>query len=155
MRRRSLIEGDQSEMMIEGPKEEARAALREVENWLSAAPVALLAKALSELYLRTARRAEDTEDRQALVKLYARELSRYPGDLAVCEIEKYRGTFFPALDELRGPLEKSDRLLKRRRLASALRAFLAGETERRKGPPPSDAQHAKVREWIERNKAAI
>lgn len=63
--------------------------------------------------------------------LYARELSAFPADRVLEAIRNYRGTFFPALDEIRGPLERDEIIRDRRQRLAALEAFVAGAI-----PPP-------------------
>lgn len=87
---------------------------------------------LSKLYMRTARRSEGDYDRKTVLKLYALELGKFPGDLALAQIEAYRGTFFPALDELRTPIEKSRALRLRVLKLEALRRGIVGESPERR-----------------------
>lgn len=130
--------------------EDARSALAEAEGWLRPASMEALARVLGELYLRTARRAEESIDRQAVVMLYARELMAYPRDIALDAIRRYRGKFFPALDELREPIERDARLLERRQRIAALKAFVAswGMVPPKSANPPTETQRAKVRAWL-------
>lgn len=86
-----------------------------------------LVRALSELYLMTARAGEASEDRKAVVALYARKLRDFPADIALAAIANYRGKFFPAFEELRELVIADDRLKVRRQKREALRAYLAGE----------------------------
>lgn len=140
--------------MTSASLDDARSALIEAQGWLRPASAEALTRALSELYLRTARRAEEKIDRQAIIKLYARELSAYPGDIALDGIRRYRGTFFPALDELRGPIEGDARMADRRLRIGALEGFVSswGVTPPKPKNPPSEAQRAAVRAWLNEGK---
>lgn len=121
---------------------------------MRAASLEKLMAELSKLYVRTARRAEGDQDRETLVKLYAVELSKLPGDLALAQIAAYRGTFFPALDELRVPIERSDRLKTRKQKLEALRRAVDGDnpqTER----IISDEERAVIAERFRRLSASL
>lgn len=88
------------------------------------APMEDLVVALGELYIASAKAKETAEDMQGLIALYARNLRDYPGDIALDIVAKWRGKFFPALNELRDKIEDDTRLMKRRIHIKALRAFL-------------------------------
>lgn len=130
---------------MSGSLSDARQALVEAQRWLGPAVEETLQRALGELYIRTARRAEEAAERKALLRLYARELSALPGDLVLEAIRAYRGTFFPALDELRGPVERSGRLRERRLKIAAIREFLNAPEEKPVRRAPTDEQRAKMR----------
>lgn len=131
--------------------EDARSALAEAEGWLRPASMEALARVLGELYLRTARRAEESIDRQAVVMLYARELTAYPRDIALDAIRRYRGKFFPALDELREPIERDARLIERRQRIAALKGLVENwrKPSMKKRGPITDDQKRRMTELID------
>lgn len=142
----------ESRYQIAGSPEDAKAATAELRWWLRPAGVALV-DALHELYTRTARRAEGDEDKIALGALYARELSAFPADRALDAIRNYRGTFFPALDDLRGPLERDEITRDRRQRLAALESFCAhGPTPPVKRVTPEQA--AAIRAKYGRDKSS-
>lgn len=124
-------------------REDALSALDEATRWLLPASRADLVRTLGELYLHTVRRAEQSEDRKGLIALYTRELMAFPGDLALSAIRDYRGTFFPALEDLRRPIEQSSKLIARRNVVRALREFLESDEEPDRELSPEE--RAKVR----------
>lgn len=123
-----MKEGDRIPWIVTAPsRSELDAAIVEAEGWLRPATLEKLLTELSKLYMRTARRPEGDHDRKTVLKLYAVELAKFPGDLVLAQIEAYRGTFFPALDELRTPIEKSRILRSRWLKLEALRRGIVGE----------------------------
>lgn len=135
------IAGENPYLVTADDPEDARKALAIVEAWLEPAPMADLVAEIGELYLVGHRRREDSADRVALIKLYARELSKFPADLTIGALRAYRGEFFPALDAIRVPIETDPRYLGRRARAKALRAFLIDgpDPEPRSIPPEEKA----------------
>jgi hypothetical protein len=122
---RTAVVNGESPIAVDGPREDAEAALAEARRWFSPAPAHDILEAIGELMLRTRTRNDDSEDRQAVLGLYARALGDYPGDIALAAIGGYRGIFFPALDEIRSAIEASPALGRRRRTAEAIERFLS------------------------------
>lgn len=106
-----------------------------------------LVKALSELYLMSARAGETSEDRRAVVALYARKLRDYPDDVALDAVTGYRGKFFPTFEELRTIIGNDRRVSVRLQKQAALKAFLNGE-DTTKGPPPTPEQIERNAQWV-------
>ena len=115
---------------------DARTALAVVDRWLEPASLEAIVTELGELYLRTARKKEDTADRKAVIALYARELAVLPADLVIEGIRAYRGDWFPPLDAIRVPIERDLRLRDRRAKARALRRFLVEGPDASTDPVP-------------------
>ena len=111
-------------------RQDVQSALAEAERWMEPATREALVRALMELYMVTARRAEDVQDRNGLIALYARELRSYPGDVALAAIAGYRGKFFPALSELQDAIARDTRLVGRRNVIRAFREFLVSDEPR-------------------------
>lgn len=107
---------------------------------------------LGELYLKTIRRGEGDVDREGLFRIYARDLSFFPGDVVADAIRNYRGKYFPALIELQDSIEKDRRISERRLRIEALRAFLNGEQQDCNGPPPTEAQLERNQRWVKTRK---
>ena len=99
--------------------EDASAGLEESKSWLVRARRAVIVAALSELYLVTARRSEDGDNRKAMLNVMEERLTELPEDLVLAQIKRYRGIYFPALDEIRLPVEQSDRYRRRVFVAAA------------------------------------
>lgn len=91
-----------------------------------------LARALSELYLATARAQEGGEDRQAVITLYTRELRAYPGDIVLAHLRGWRGTFFPALTDLKTAIETDDTRRDRILRIQAIREHITGAKPEKK-----------------------
>lgn len=60
---------------------------------------------IGELFLSTRPPTRDPDERKALFALYTRELSKLPHGRVMARLKAYRGVFFPALDEIRAPIE--------------------------------------------------
>ena len=153
--RATLTLGNQNPVMVRGESlKDAHSALAEVEAWLRPASMETLSKALGEIYIRTARQKEASEDRKTRVLLYARELQKYPADLALAAMRRYRGVYFPALAELETPLIEGRARKERALRARALRAFI----DRRGEPAPkhiSPAERADVSAALQALKAEL
>lgn len=108
----------------------AQDALREAKSWCVGGVRQPITKALSELYLVTARPSEGAVDRTAMLAVLTEKLLAYPTDLVLAAIANYRGKFFPTLEDLRGPIESSfvyqRRLLVRAALQAAVERLTAG-----------------------------
>ena len=118
---RSLIEAGQLPVEVCGTSiSDARSGYAECRRWLAGAGASRLATVFGSIDLVTAHEKERPEDRTARITVMAQRLSGYPEDLVMAEIRAYRGVYFPKLDEIRIPLEKSAAY--RRRLLM-LRAF--------------------------------
>ena len=141
-----MIANGENPYLITGKsRQDACDALREIENWRRSADTADLVKALSELYLLSAR-APEGEDRKAVIALYAKRLQDYPGDVALDAVRNYRGNFFPAYDELRKLIEADRRIAERKARGDALREFLRDDEEKPFSGNRPTAEHIK-RNW--------
>jgi len=123
---------------------DAQSALREIQNWMRPASMESLVRALSELYLTTARAGEGSEDRKAVVALYARKLRDYPADIALDAVTHCRSKFFPAFEELREAVLTDKRFAVRRQKMRALELFVNGEPVS-EHKPPTEEQIARMR----------
>lgn len=84
---------------------------------------------LSQLYLKTVRAGSTDEDFKARMKIYARELERYPADIARDAIQGWRGQFFPTWGELAAVIEADNRLGRRKNVILALEEFIRGDVK--------------------------
>lgn len=141
------MQGENPYQIESRSRSDAEAAFRELQAWMRPLPEARMFGALGELYIRTARRGEGETDKEALFRIYARDLAAYPGDVTLSAITGYRGTFFPALGELQEIIERDSRIRERRLRLEAFRAFLTGEPEKPKGPPPTAEQIERNAQW--------
>ena len=107
------------------------AGLREAISWAGGGEEAPITKAISGLYMVTARRSEETDDRIGLIETTSRMLARLPCDLVLKAIDDYRGVFFPKLDEIRLPIERSREYRQRLGIVRAFREAV----DRLQGPP--------------------
>ena len=130
-----MTEAGQNPYTAEGSsKSDAEAAASEIRHWLRPLPTERLVTLLAELYLKTGRRNETDADREALFRVYARDLQTYPGDVVQDAIRGYRGKYFPAFDELRQSVESDRRIFERRQRLRAIVDFLDGRQSRREKP---------------------
>lgn len=111
--------------------EDAKEGAREAAAWCGSSPEAPIMKALSVLYLVKARPSEGTDDRMAVLSGMSALLKRYPKDLVLKAIEDHRGHFFPKIEELRGPIERSAAYRRRILVASAFREAVARIADQR------------------------
>lgn len=104
----------------------------EINYWLKGIGAGRLAKAFAEIDLVTGTSSENAADRSARIQVMARRLSGYPEDLVLKQLRSYRGVFFPKLDDIRLPLERSreyrERLGLKRAFEEALRKLANGES---------------------------
>ena len=137
---------------------DARSALGEIDHWLKPVGAARLARAFGEIDLVTGHEREAGGDRSKRIEVMARRLSSYPEDLVIAELRRYRGIYFPRLDEIRLPLEQSAayrrRLTLRRAFTEKIRRLVLGETsEPRK--IISDEERAAVSAGFRRLRATL
>lgn len=137
--RRTVIEEDQNPLQITASyRSDAEAALREAFRWLQPLSREAALGLLSQLYLKTVRAGTTDEDFRARIAIYARELERYPADIAKDAINGWRGQFFPTWGELAMSIEADRRIAQRRRVVDALEEFLVPKAEPVKTGKPVD-----------------
>lgn len=102
------------------PAEDVEQALAILETANKPAPPDVAAKAVTALRLRTKTRPEHANDLDALVTLFADDLSEYPADVVVdaCKAWARQNKWFPSWSELIDYLDF--RVRKRRRMLEAL-----------------------------------
>lgn len=128
-------------------RSDAEAALREAFLWLQPLTREAALGLLSQLYLKTVRAGTTDEDFRARISIYARELERYPADIAKDAINGWRGQFFPTWGELALLIEADRRLGQRRLVIEALEEFLVPKAEPiKQGKPVDDTFIKKMRE---------
>ena len=146
-RKTSVIQGENPIWIESRSREDAEAAYREAQQWLSPLPPERLIGLLGELNLKTIPRAEDGDDREGRFRLYARELQAFPGDVVRDCLRNWPDKFFPAWTELRDAIAGDRRIKERRQRVDALRKFLNGEQGGEPlGPPPTDQQIQRMRD---------
>ena len=118
------MEGENPIHVDSSSKDDVETALRESQRWMRPLPESRLIALLGELYLKVPSQFREDIDREAMFRLYARELSAYPGDVVRDAIRGYRGEFFPGLPKLQIAIEADDRIAARRRVVDALESFL-------------------------------
>ena len=98
----------------DNPIEVAGSNLRDAQDglvaaarWLGPSDSAPIMAALCGLYLVTQKPPEVQADRDDILNIMAAALSRLPADLVAAQVAAYRGVFFPKLDDIRLPIERS------------------------------------------------
>ena len=128
MKWRTVIEQGANPIQVsQGSKTDAEAALYEARAWSTPLTLEASLSLLSQLYLKTVRAGSTDEDFKARMKIYARELERYPADIARDAIQGWRGQFFPTWGELAAVIEADNRLGRRRNVIAAFEEYIRGD----------------------------
>jgi hypothetical protein len=106
------------------PREELELALAIFDAACERGDARKLGMALSEMAIKTKRRAEDAEDHHAMIQAYLGSLMAYPGDVALAAIKRCTDNdrWFPAWADLRRECDRlgSKRMAARETLRRAL-----------------------------------
>jgi hypothetical protein len=121
------------------------AALSDLRNFLTPAPIRQIEGWLAELSVIVAKRADDEFAEELRVTAYASRLSRYPADVVRSVLLKNTYRFFPTWDELE---KRCEALTSPRRhmIAALERGPAPPEPIRR---PPTDEERARIKALID------
>ena len=121
------------------------AALSDLRNFLTPAPIRQIEGWLAELSVIVAKRADDEFAEELRVTAYASRLSRYPADVVRSVLLKNTYRFFPTWDELE----------KRCEALTSPRLHMIAALERGPAPPepirrpPTDEERARIKALID------
>lgn len=87
---------------IDGKPENVQAALADLRNFMTPAPMRQIEEWIARLSVITAKRKDDAFSEELRITEYASRLSQYPADVVHAVLMEYSYTFFPSWGELRG-----------------------------------------------------
>lgn len=128
-----------------GTPQAKEAALADLRNFMTPAPISQIEFWLAELSVIVARRADDEFGEELRVSAYSSRLARYPADIVRHALLGMPHKFWPAWSELEAVCNKM--ASHRRQMIAALeRPPASTEPERR---PPTEAERARIQALID------
>jgi len=128
---------------VKSPIEIAEQAREEAVLWMHPARKEDLIMRIGEMYVGCKRKAEHELEKDALIRLYVRELSVYPGDVVLDAMSPGEWTWFPSIGELLDKITSDGRFIERTRVLRAIENFLNHVAPEPIGPRPSPEYVAK------------
>jgi len=129
---------------VAGTPEQREAALADLRNFMTPAPVRQIEYWLAELSVLVARRADDEFGDELRVSAYSSRLARYPADIARHALLAVRHKFWPTWSELE--LICDHMTSRRKQMIAALQRGPEPVHERR---PPTEAERARIQALVD------